>query len=88
MSKVNCRCGWQISNVCSPSINNGWLMSDIALDFPEDEKKDSCEIMDMCIDVWECRECGAIAFGKKKSNDVVWYYPEEKPAQALMERAT
>lgn len=85
MSKVNCKCGWQISNVVSPSHNNGWLISDLALEF--EDQKDSCEIMEIAIDVWECSQCGRIAFGNHKDRGVVWYTPDEKPEQTLIDRA-
>jgi hypothetical protein len=86
MGKVNCKCGTQISDVGYPCSQKGWLMSDISQDF--EGQKDACEIMQMSIDVWECLNCGAIAFGNRKDNGLRWYYPIEKPALALMEMAS
>lgn len=86
MGKVNCKCGNQISDVADPCINKGWLVSDIALDVHGEE---CCvDVIQHGVDVWECRECGALAFGKHKDNGIIWYYPESKPEQPLMERAT
>jgi len=84
MGKVNCKCGNQISDVACPSYYKGWLLSDIGYDMLEE-----CDdIIPSSIDVWECRDCGAIAFGNHKDNGIIWYHPEEKPTESLMDRAT
>lgn len=85
MGKLNCRCGNQISSVCSPCSDTGILVSDISLDYEAIE--DSCSIITIGIDVWECKDCGSIAFGNHEDNKMRWYRPDEKPEQSLMVRA-
>jgi hypothetical protein len=85
MGKLNCRCGNQISDVCSPCSEKGWLIDDVSL---ENEVIDeSANVIIVAVDVWECRDCGSIAFGNHKDNTVRWYRPDEKPEQSLMARA-
>lgn len=73
MSKLNCPCGWQISNACSPSSWIFHLLSD------EEHAKlfdDETEVKDgklQTIDLWECTQCGRVAIG---GNPVRWYTPE------------
>lgn len=76
MSKVNCPCGNEISNVCSPSINNGWLLSDLDLEKME-ETIESIDIVTVARDVWECHECGSIAIGNNTDNTIKWYSPKD-----------
>jgi len=70
MGKLRCPCGSQLSNVISPSRNNGWLLRDVDL-----EKENADPIGDG-VDVWECFDCGRIAFGNKKDNAVKWFSPD------------
>lgn len=76
MSKVNCPCGWQISNGAMPSINNGWLMSDIEQDALPEILEDTTELINLSRDVWECTQCGRLAIGNRIDNSVIWYKPE------------
>ena len=73
MGKLNCECGWQISDVASPCNVKGWLLTDHQLD--EAENFESCEIIGIARDVWECSKCGRIAFGNIVDNTVKWYTP-------------
>ncbi len=83
MSKLNCLCGNQLSNVLSPSQNNGWFVNDVAVDNQQDW--DECTVIEIGRDVWECHECGRIAFGNKADPGVKWYAPEDgKPGHLTM----
>jgi len=84
MGKVNCLCGkWQISDVGSPSINNGHLITDNDLDMDDDIKLNSSQIMGISSYIWECCECGRIAF-EQEGNDLLWYKPENGKFAGLM----
>ncbi len=71
--KVMCLCGKNIMNdICDPSDDNGWFVSDnnlftIASDLWDD-------ILDIAVCMWECHACGRIAFGNGYSN-LKWYMP-------------
>lgn len=64
MSKLNCPCGWQISNVCSHSPEIKYLVSDYEME----EKELTLELV--TTDFWECSKCGRVAIG---NNTVQWY---------------
>jgi hypothetical protein len=87
MSKVNCKCGNQISDVSDPCRAKGRLVSDIALE-ANSECGCAIDVITHGIDVWECEECGGVAFGNHKDMGIVWYRPDDKPEKRLMERAT
>ncbi len=85
MSKVNCVCGNQISDVCMPSVTGGYLLGECALDEREDVSRKldtadslTCAAMDIGRDFWECDQCGRIAFGYPEDgpNKIRWWSPE------------
>lgn len=79
MSKLNCPCGWQISNVCENEqimylISNRmwselWEMDGHDFDPGKVRHKD----------LWKCQECGRIAIesgaDEERSLKVEWYEP-------------
>lgn len=75
MSKVNCPCGVQLSNIMGPSRNNGWFISDFEAD--KIEEWDEYTLIVKGRDVWECYGCGRIAFGDRGTNAIKWYLPED-----------
>ena len=86
MAKVKCKCGNTISNGSSPSHHQAWLFSDETKEKVIMEDK-IIDAHDDCIDLWECVECGRIAFGNRNDDEIVWYTPDAKPQQTLAERA-
>lgn len=80
MAKLKCKCGNEISNVISPSPNNAWLLSDSIL---ENKKWEDIDIIEEGVDVWECRECGRIAFGNNHDNRVIWFFPEDSEYNSI-----
>lgn len=82
MGKLNCICGQQISNVQSPSSNNGYLLRDI--DLEREDEFNVLAVIEMGRDVWECFSCGRIAIGNNKDNTVKWYKPEDEKPGNLM----
>lgn len=75
MGKLGCRCGETLSNVMSPSSNNGWLLRDV--DIEDAENWSFSEIIDKGRDVWECHSCGRIAIGNNSDATVKWYSPDD-----------
>ncbi len=74
MGKLKCICNkWTISDVGDPCSEKGWFISDNSLNDNPD-----VELFDIVFkgrEVFECQECGAIAFGHEKHNTVKWYKP-------------
>ena len=80
MSKLNCHCGNQISNVVFPSEYTGLIISSKAEDdFEEVTSLTMDDIRYGGRDIWECPECGRLAvnYPKINSNTVKWYKPED-----------
>jgi hypothetical protein len=84
MGKVNCPCGWQISDVGVPSHEVGYAVSDHELDEMAATVQ-SLEIMDSR-KLWECSKCGRVAFDYPEagSNRVKWYVPDDGKPGTLM----
>jgi surface antigen len=81
MSKVNCPCGTQISDVGYPCPNKAALFTDVAFDQAEISDSHRFVVSDVILDsrdVWECYECGrlAIDYPEAGSNSLKWYVPE------------
>jgi hypothetical protein len=72
VARLRCLCGNEISNNLSPSPNNGWLVNDH--DWTIYDSVDDIIVRD----VWECHECGRIAFGNFHDSGVKWYEPSNK----------
>lgn len=70
MGKLNCPCGNQLSDVGDPSRNKGWVLRDIDLE------KDNVDPIGDGVDLWECHDCGRIAFGNNIDSTVKWFLPE------------
>jgi len=76
MSKLLCPCGHTLSNSACPSTNIGWLLNDYEAESGE------LDPIEHGIEVWECHDCGRLAFGSRDDNLVKWYSPENgKPGQ-------
>jgi len=75
MSNLNCPCGNQLSDVGVPSRNKGWMLRDIDIEDNPAIKGRPDPISDG-VDVWECDECGRIAFGNNTDNTMKWFIPE------------
>lgn len=76
MAKLNCRCGWQISNVCEPSEEIMYLLTGKAWDdLCGALDSDEIPVVPEYEDLWKCSKCGRIAIGNDK---VTWYRPEEE----------
>jgi hypothetical protein len=77
MAKLNCPCGYQMSNVMSPCPYNGYLITDRQLETFHDEPDGlSIAIIDKGRDIWECPECGRMAI-VKDDNHYKWYSPDD-----------
>ncbi|MCP4585343.1 hypothetical protein [Pseudoalteromonas sp.] len=87
MGKLNCPCGNQLSDVCQPNTIEGHLITCMEHDGME-EIIDSLDIVTDSRGVWECHECGRLAFDYPDKGDstVKWYVPEDKKPGRLMER--
>jgi len=80
MSKVNCPCGNQLSNVCSPSSVEGYLLSGYQRDVISDDGQIQADkLCSILRDVWECQSCGrlAIAYPSRGDRTLKWYKPED-----------
>lgn len=75
MAKLICPCGNQLSNVQCPSGNNGWFVTDEDTD--NQIEWDTCTVIEIGREVWECHDCGRVAFGNKKDAGVKWYEPAD-----------
>ena len=81
MSKLNCPCGNQMSNVSCPSSVEATLVTDWDADnicVLEDTEEMVDAIQD-CRGMWECPECGRLGFNypKRGDNRFKWYVPED-----------
>lgn len=74
MSKINCPCGNQLSDVSVPSINRAWLLTD-------EQFENSDDLIDIAIlqtqlqAVWVCNECDRRGL-EDKTGRVEWYARE------------
>jgi hypothetical protein len=75
MARLRCPCGETLSNVMSPSSNNGWLLGDVEIENLENWTPS--DIMERGRIVWECHRCGRIAIGNQIDSTVKWYKPED-----------
>ena len=78
MGKVNCPCGWQISDVGCPSAEIGYAISDTEQDDMADHIPSLTIIEGRKI--WECSQCGRIAFDyptRGNPNGIKWYMPSD-----------
>lgn len=83
MSKLNCICGWQISDVGSPSDWTGHIINDHQADKHIENKLESF-YMDLK-SVWECTKCGRIAIDRTSSGrEVVWFKPVTGKYEAVL----
>lgn len=82
MSKVNCPCGNQLSDVACPSADKGHYISDEQLDdisSQYDSGLNEYSLMEQMTDVWVCRKCNRIAF-ENSDRTLVWYFRENDAA--------
>ena len=82
MSKLNCICGNQISDVMCPNQYTGVIITSEEIDAFE-----GCEdIVRDGRDVWECPKCGrlAVSYPDKITSFVKWYKPEDSQCGNLM----
>ena len=88
MARLKCLCGNSLSNVCSPNEMEGYLLTDMDMEFDDD--KSCLDIMDIARCVWECDKCGRLAFNfpNKDSDTVKWYKPENGENGGLMKFAS
>lgn len=80
MSKVNCPCGTQLSDVGYPCPNKAALVTDVVFDEAETrERTVSSDVVLDSRDVWECYECGRLAIDHPESgsNRIKWYVPAD-----------
>lgn len=88
MSKVNCPCGNQISDVISPNNYTGIVITSKTLDSYYELEETPCGKNLMAetihgdgLEMWECPECGRIAISvKRNSSEIKWYIPEDEKA--------
>ena len=73
MGRLNCICGRQLSSIQSVGI--GRFMSDTVID--SIDTWDDGEVIIKSLEVFECPECGRLAFGNNTDNSVKWYKPED-----------
>ncbi len=74
MSKLNCKCGWQISSVGYPSVEIGVIVTQNE----EDASTDSASTLRDGREIWECSRCGRLAIEfPRGSRQVKWYAPED-----------
>ena len=83
MSKLNCPCGWQISNVGSPNDWTGVIVNDHQRD---EHFEDRLEDFDMSLKgIWECTQCGRLAIDRTASGrEVVWFKPVTGEYEAVL----
>ena len=78
MSKVNCFCGSQISDVQDPCKDKSFLISDIDFDpYTDKDWIDPMDLMAACDEVWHCRQCGRVAIESNKTKKLSWYKLEK-----------
>jgi hypothetical protein len=73
MARLKCICGRQLSSIQSCGV--GRFLSDTVID--SFDTWSACEIITRSIEVFECPECGRLAFGNNKDSSVKWYKPED-----------
>jgi len=85
MAKLSCPCGEQLSNILSPNTIEGYLINDMQLE-GMDETIESISIVSNGRGVWECYNCGRLAFDfpKKGDSTVKWYLPDDGKPGKLM----
>jgi hypothetical protein len=81
MSKVDCRCGEQMSDVAYPSECKAYYLSDVDFDDVCDKSRfggsiDVMLLLDVMTHVWVCSNCGRLAFERKADRHLMWYAPE------------
>lgn len=77
MGRLMCLCGNILSDVSSPSINKGWMLKDSDLEI------DNVDPIEDGVDLWECHECGSIAFGNNQDASVKWFTPHSGQYEKL-----
>ena len=80
VAKLECLCGNLLSNVACPNEIEGYLLTDMDVDVNKiDPIEDGRS-------VWECDECGRLAFSHPGRQDcsVKWYRPEDGQPGGLM----
>jgi hypothetical protein len=88
LSKLNCPCGWQISNVGSPNDWTGSIINDNQRDqYFDDAAEDRMTDIDFSAlkEIWECVECGRLAIDKTAiGREVIWFKPEDGKYQGIL----
>lgn len=87
MSKLNCICGNQISDVMFPNEYTGLIISSKTEDDFEDCAGLTMDDLNYCgRDIWECSKCGRLVVNHPEinSNTVKWYKPEDGQSGHLM----
>lgn len=83
MSKINCPCGNQLSDVCYPYKHKGTILSETEVDSLENvgivSKRpkfvdNAIEIILNGKEIWECPECGRLAV-VMEDDYIQWYLP-------------
>lgn len=82
MGKLRCMCGAVISNVAVPNNVEGRYFNNREEEHLyglQDHDESYEAFLDLCRDVWECEECGRLAFSYPGKSDatVKWYRPED-----------
>jgi hypothetical protein len=87
MSKLNCVCGWQISDVGHPSQEIGNIVTQCEFDANEPEK--AAQLIENGREIWECSQCGRLGIEfPRGSNNVKWYAPADGKSGHLMRPAS
>ncbi len=77
MSKINCPCGWQMSDVGWPSHYVRYFFTQTQYDnVPEGDEKAMSDLAHHHVrEFWQCDHCGRVAF-IQADNKIRWYKPE------------
>ena len=86
MAKLTCPCGAQLSNVTSPNTIEGYMVNNMQLINQMGETIETLDLISIGRGIWECYECGRLAFDFPKIRDstVKWYLPEDGKPGRLM----
>ena len=90
MGKLRCPCGNVISSVAHPNIAIGNVVTQWELDgIPYNDDNAARGAIDDGREVWECSDCGRLAFSypKRDDNTVKWYSPDDGKPGHLMRPA-